>query len=230
MRPITRQLALAVAVCASLLVRPGTASAQTDVPADWIYRLDGPQRLSTGDSLRAGEWFYTRMPPGWHLTTTEQGVTTFPRGVHVHDRWGIEVELFLFPNPSDQPLGIVVESNDPTGPDGGAVLRFLMRADGMVSAQARHGDEERVLVPWRRDSTVAPHAGGVERHVLRVVHEAATLAFSVDGHEVLAVPTGGANPRAVPGLRIGAGLNVHVSRFDVITPLAPPRARPAGSR
>lgn len=230
MRPITRHLTLAAAVCTNLLARPGTASAQADVPTDWIYRLDGPQRLVTGDSLRAGDWLYTRMPPGWHITTTQHGVTTVPRDVHVRDRWGIEVELFLFPDPSDQPLGIVVESNDPSGPDGGAIVRFLMRADGLVSAQARHGTEERVLVPWTRDSAVAPHAGGVERHVLRVVHESSTLAFSVDGHEVLAVPTGGANPRAVPGLRIGAGLNVHVSRFDVITPLAPPRPRPAGAR
>ena len=204
--------------------------AQDIVPTDWIYRLDGPQRLARGDTVRAGEWRYTRMPPGWHLTTTEQGVTTSPRDVSVHDRWGIEVELFLFPSPSNEPFGIQLESNDPGGPDGGATLRFFLRADGAVSAEARHGATERVLVPWTRDSTRKAHTGGVERHVLRVMHESATLAFSVDGQEVLAVPTGGANPRAVPALRVGPGLNLHISRFDLITPLAPARARGATPR
>jgi hypothetical protein len=218
-----RIFTLALVAVLSAAISP--LAAQDVVPTDWTYRLDGAQRFAVGDSVRAGEWRYTRMPPGWHLTTTESGVTTLPKDVTIHDRWAIEVELFLFPNPSDQSFGIVVESNDPTGPDGGAVLRFLMRADGQVSAEARHGSEERVLVPWRRDSTLKAHAGGVERHVLRVAHESATIAFAVDGHEVLAIPTGGANPRAVPGLRVGRGLNLHISRFDVITPLAPPRLR-----
>jgi hypothetical protein len=209
---------------------PALLSAQDVVPTDWTYRLDGAQSFATGQEVRAGEWRYTRMPPGWHITTTEQGISTFPRDVTVQGRWGIEVELFLFPKPSDEPFGIVVESNDPTGPDGGAALRFLMRRDGMVSATARHGDTEQVLVPWKRDSTLKAHAGNVERHVLRVLHESETLAFSVDGTEVLTVPTGGANPRAVPGLRVGRGLNLHVSRFDVLTPLAPPRPRPRGAR
>lgn len=217
-------------VLAGLVQATTRLAAQDIVPTDWTYRLDGPQRLASGDSVRAGEWRYTRMPPGWHLTTTEQGVTTSPRDVSVHNRWGIEVELFLFPNPSNEPFGILVESNDPDGPDGGATLRFLLRADGSVSAEARHGTTERVLVPWTRDSTRRAHAGGVERHVLRVVHEAATLAFSVDGQEVLAVPTGGANPRAVPALRVGRGLNLHISRFDLITPLAPARPRGAALR
>ncbi len=224
------RLALRLVACLALTVpTPALLSAQDAGPSDWIHRLDGPQRLVTGDSVRAGDWLYTRMPPGWHLTTTDQGVSTFPRDVMVQGRWGIEVELFLFPKPSDEPFGIVVESNDPSGPDGGAALRFLMRQDGMVSATARHGNTEQVLVPWKRDSTIAAHKGGVERHVLRVLHESGTLAFSVDGTEVLAVPTGGANPRAVPGLRVGPGLNLHISRFDVITPLAPPRPRPSGA-
>ena len=210
---------------AALFVCTGPLAAQDVIPTDWQYRLDGAQRFAAGDSVRAGEWRYTRMPPGWHLTTSEQGVVTLPRDVTVQGRWGIEVELFVFPNPSNEGFGIVVESDDPRGPDGGAVLRFLLRADGMVSAESRHGTTERVLVPWQRDSSVAAHAGSIERRVLRVVHESATLAFSVDGHEVLAVPTGGADLIAVPGLRVGRGLNLHIARFDVITPLAPARPR-----
>ncbi len=217
--------ALLVALAACV---PALLPAQDVVPSDWIYRLDAAQSFATGQEVRAGEWRYTRMPPGWHITTTDQGVSTFPRDVTVQGRWGIEVELFLFPKPSDEPFGIVVESNDPSGPDGGAELRFLLRQDGMVSATARHGTTTQVLVPWKRDSTLKAHAGDVERHVLRVLHESGTLAFSVDGTEVLAVPTGGANPRATPGLRVGRGLNLHVSRFDVITPLAPPRPRGGG--
>lgn len=205
---------------------PGTSAAQqANPPPDWTWRLDGAQRVATGQGVAPGEWRYERMPPGWHVTTTEQGVVLFPNDRTVSGRWGIEAELFLFPNPGEAPLGLVLEAPD-ARPAGSRQLRFLLRRDGTVGATAHHGGRDSTLAPWKGDTAVKAHGGGVVKYVLRLMHEEGTLAFSVNGREMVALPTGGEDPRAIPGLRIGPGLNVHVSRFDLITPLAPARPRP----
>lgn len=212
----------------ALLAYATVASAQQQVPDDWTWRLDGPQALVTGQDVGAGEWRYVRMPPGWHVTTTAQGALLFPKDRAVEGRWGIEVELFLFPNPSDSPLGIVLEARDAA--PGARQLRFVMRRDGAAAVMGRHDGRDTTLVAWTSDSSVAGHPGaGVVKFVLRLVHEPETLAFSINGHEMLALPTGGDDDTVVPGLRVGPGLNLHVSRFDLITPLAPPRQRSGGT-
>ncbi len=222
-RPAFFRPALGLALGAVL---PVSLSAQgLSVPEDWTWRLDGPQRTAAGQEVAPGEWRYERMPPGWHITTTDQGVTLFPKGRTVHGRWAVEAELFLFQNPSDAPLGIVVETAD-SGAHAGQ-LRFLLRRDGQASVVGRHGPVDSVLVPWRPDTALKPHPGGeVVRYVLRVTHESGVLAFAINGREMAAVRTGGMDPVVVPGLRVGSSLNVHVSRFDLVTPLAPPRVRP----
>lgn len=210
---------------AALLVLPAAAAGQSlTVPEDWTWRLDGEQRLVSGQEVAKGEWRYVQMPPGWHVTTTDRGAFLFPKDRVVSGRWGIEAELFLFPNPSDEPLGVVLEARD-AEPAGSQQFRFLMRRDGSAAAVARHGDVDTMVVAWKSDTAVAGHKGGVVRYVLRVMHEAGTLAFSINGREMIAVPTGGREHVVVPGLRVGPGLNLHVSRFDLITPLAPPRPR-----
>jgi hypothetical protein len=218
-----RAAVVAAAFAAALL--PGALGAQgLTAPDDWTWRLDAPQREVTGQDVAPGEWRYVQMPPGWHITTTEQGAILFPKGRSVEGRWAIEAELFLFPDPSDAPLGIVVEAAD--APEGAMQLRFLMRRDGQAAVWARHGDVDSLLVPWHADTAVSGHPGaGVIKYVLRVTHEAETLAFAINGREMVAFPTHGEDHPALPGLRLGPGLNVHVSRFDLVTPLAPVRRR-----
>jgi hypothetical protein len=193
-------------------------------PEGWSYRLDGAQRVATGDTVASGEWRYQPMPPGWHVTTSDEGVLLFPREVTLTGRWGIEVELFLFPNPSDEGLGIVLEEEG-----GENQVCFLMRRDGQAALMARHGDEPMIARPWTSDTTAVAHdTTGIIKYVLRLVHESGHLAFSINGHEMFAEPAPGHDHVVVPGLRVGAGLNVHVSRYDLITPLAPPRPRGGG--
>lgn len=209
-------------VILSFISLPAAAAAQA--PDDWTWRLDAEQTYVTG-AVKPGEWAYQRMPPGWHVTTTQQGAVLFPKQRTVQGRWAVEVELFLFPNPSASGLGIVLDSV-PAGASGTQQLRFLMRRDGSGTAVVMEGDTERELAPWKRDTTVAAHDGsGVIKYVLRLSHEAGMLAFAINGAELFAGPGGGGDRPIVPGLRVGAGLNLHVSRFDLVTPLAPPRAR-----
>lgn len=208
-----------------LLVLPAALAAQDPgLPADWVSRLDGEQRLVTTGDVSAGSWSWVTMPPGWHVTTTEQGVSLFPRDRTVDGRWGVEAELFLFKDPSDAPFGLVLQAAD--APAGTMELRFLLRRDGTAGLVARHGGVDTTVVAWRGSPEVAAHPGDeIVKYVLRVTHEGGALAFAVNGHEMFQVPAGEEDHSAVPGLRLGAGLNVHVSRFDLIEPLAPPRAR-----
>ncbi len=206
---------------------PGALVAQDVIPADWTWRLDKPQQLTSGQEVSPGDWRYTAMPPGWHLTTTEQGVTLLPKGRALSGRWAIETELFLFPNPSDAPFGVVVESTDSA--QGPLQVRFLMRRDGNAAVAIRHGARDTLFVPWRADTGVQAYPGsGTARYVLRVSHDAGTIAFAINGTEMATVPTAGNTIPVIPGFRLGPGLNVHVSRFDLITPLAPARPRRPG--
>ena len=210
---------------ATLLVPAAVAAQAPAMPPGWGWRLDAPQAVAAGQEVAAGEWRYQRMPPGWHVTTTEQGVVLFPDSATVHGRWAIEVELFLFPNPSAEGLGIAL-----LDPEGRGDLLALMRRDGQATLVARDGSDEMTVVPWTRDTMATPHdTTGIIKYMLRLTHESGHLAFQVNGHELFAHAVPGDGDEAViPGLRIGAGLNVHVSRFDLVTPLAPARPRGEG--
>lgn len=207
------------------VVRPIGAQ-ELAVPEGWTARLDAPQQLVGGQDVAMGEWRYVRMPPGWHMTTTGEGVSVFPEQRTMHGRWGIEVELFLFPNPSDAPFGIVL-SNALTHDGEPKEVRVLMRKDGAVALIAHNAGMTEVGVPWQADTTgtLAHNGTSVTRYVLRAVHESGHLVFSVNGTERFAFPTGGEDHVVIPGFRMGPGLNVHISRYDVIEPLAPARVR-----
>ena len=209
---------------AQLLLGAATLSAQQGaIPDGWTARPDRPSVAITGDSLTDGQFRYERMPPGWHMTTTTSGVSVFPRGHSVSGAWGVEVEFFLFPDPSEQPVGVVIDAAD--RPAGSMRLEFLMRADGAASLVSVRDEAREVLVPWTTNSAVAPHDGtSVTPYVLRVVHQDGRIVFAINGTQMLATETGGEDHRSIPGFRLGAGLNVHVARFDLIKPLAPPPA------
>ena len=201
------------------------AAQNLPVPDDWTWRLDAEQKMAAGQDVADGEWRYVRMPPGWHITTTGQGAFLFPKDRVVSGRWGVEVELFLFPKPSDAPFGVVLEGRD-AAPAGSQQLRFLMRRDGKAALVARNDGVDSMLVAWTGDTAVKAHGGDVEKYLLRVMHQAGRLTFAVNGREMLSMATGGEDHVAVPGLRVGPGLNLHLSRFDLITPLAPVPVRP----
>jgi hypothetical protein len=200
---------------------PATLHGQA--PADWRWRLDGSERAPKSGEVQAGEWAWQAMPPGWHLTTTDQGVTLFPSTAHpMTGRWGVEMEFFLFPNPSDEAMGVVLEATA-TEMQGGQMY-LLLRRDGQVMVEVRHNGEANPMIPWTADTAAPAHAGGeTRRYVVRVNHDPGRITFAVDGRLRATVPTEGVEYAPVAGMRVGKGLNVHISRFDLVTPLAPAR-------
>ena len=189
----------------------------------WTWRLDGEQVTpSTGEELAPGQWAWQQMPPGWHITTTSQGATLFPVEAHaMTGRWAVEMELFLFPDPGSEGAGIVLAQ--PGAPEIGE-MRVLFRRDGQVAMEVHSPDGDRVLAGWTSDTAAQAHDGKqVKQYVLRVSLTSGVLAASLNGRAMLSLelmPEHAAGP-VVAGIRVGSGLNLHVSRFDLVRPLAP---------
>lgn len=219
---MTKDLALRYPLALALLC---SAPLGAQAPAGWRWTLDGnPKEPKTGE-VASGDWAYQMMPPGWHLTTTTHGVSLYPEArLPMEGAWGVEAEFFMFPDPSDQGVGIAFLPTTETEHRG--EVRVLLRRDGQVSVEVSQPGETRVLAPWTRDTAAAVHDGKeVKQYVLRVMHQGEHMTVAVNGKQLLALPIGPNVQLPVAGFRAGAGLNLHIARFDLIRPLAPPRAR-----
>lgn len=221
-----RYATLAALACVASFASAAPLTAQSAGPADdWTIHLDRPQAVASGNDSAVAGPVYQRMPPGWHVTTTNAGVTLVATSRTVSGRFGVAVEAFVFDEPGKEGWGIVLAMPAAGGPEPDWIA-FLVRPDGQAGVMARHAGRDTMLVPWRPDSAVMRHPGkGIHRYVVEVRREEGVLAFSAGGTEVLAIPAADSPDVLVPGLRVGAGLNLHVSRVDLITPLAPPRPR-----
>lgn len=210
-----------VVSAALLAALPALGHAQA--PADWTWRLDGAQVEPTlAEEHSAGQWAWQRMPPGWHITTTTQGATLFPAAAQpLTGKWAVEMELFLFPDPSSEGAGIVLAQ--PATPEIGE-MRVMLRHDGQVAMEVHSAAGDRVVAGWTADTAAEAHDGSeTKRYVLRVSLTNGTLAAAVNGREMLslALRPDHAAGTSVAGMRVGAGLNLHVTRFDVTRSLAP---------
>lgn len=188
------------------------------VPATAVGQ-GGTARLAVLLDAPAADSAYTfdRMPPGWHVTMGPGAVLS--DSMHrAEGRFVVESEIFLFPNSSESEYGLVL------GKDGAAWTGFLLRRDGSATIVRRSGATAAPLVPWTVHDSV-PRASGdaPTRVVARVEAERDSTHFSVNGARIASVPRSAAAVDGVFGLRIGPGVNVHVSRLDYTRRLAPPR-------
>lgn len=211
--------------CTLQLALACSAPLGAQAPEGWNWKLDGDQRDPRSGAVASGDWAYQSMPPGWHITTTAQGVTLFPKEPRpMRGDFGVEVEFFLFSNPSAAGVGLVGMAT--AGAARVEQLRFLLRRDGQVAVEGVRPEGDTLLVPWTSDTAaIAQNGEEPMRYVLRIMHQAGVLAMSVNGREMLVLPLGPNVHEPIMGFRAGPGLNLHVSRFDLITPLAPPRQR-----
>ena len=96
-------VAMPVALAAAMIPPGG----QLKTPEDWKWRLDEPAAMAAGGKLDAGQWWFVAMPPGWHVTMGPGGVAYRPE-YRASGRFVVESELFLFPDSSDEGVGIFV--------------------------------------------------------------------------------------------------------------------------
>ncbi len=201
-------------ISAMLLIAPALAFAQG--PVAWRVSTDSPVK----DSLAV-----TRMPPGWHITTTaESGAILYDPALVAQGRFALSLEVFLFPGDSQEGYGILFGGTD-LGTPQGSWLAFVARRDGRASVQQIHRGTSHTLVDWMPNDAVKPHPGGEEAQLnsLHLSVESDSIRFEANGKRVMALSRGTLGVDGAFGLRVGKDVNLHVSNLDHTARLAPPR-------
>lgn len=158
------------------------------------------------------------MPPGFHLTTTTTGVTLFPAVTRIEGRRAAEARVILFPGKGDGAYGLGV--TDLT--DRSQWMGMLIRRDGSAVLAKVAGGRELVEGDWKvHEAIVRPDSTGYATNVLRVDVGPDEVVFLANGKRIGAMPRTVLPRQAEVGFRMGPALNMHVTIFDLITPMAP---------
>lgn len=207
---------------------PPAAAQVAGMPAGWRAITDTPAEYSAEgiDPNPGARYNFVNMAPGWHITTGP-GTLLFNPGMPATGRFRVETELFFFPNPGDQPLGLFVGGAGLEGPLANIQwFGLLIRRDGHVAVAHARGGELHALRPWGGVDSVSPHPVSTsQRLILAVDAEADSVRFFVNRQRVAAFARAGLNPEGPFGFRVGQGLNLHVVRLDYTTKLAPARGQ-----
>lgn len=213
-----RSLVLVSVVCGAATAP--LAAQQPAAASTWRAVVD-PSRPAGQAAADTGVEF-APMPPGWHVTTGP-GVIVFDARKRAEGRFVVEAEMFLFPGASQEGYGVFVGGADLEGGRPGYTA-FVVRRDGSAAVVQRRAGADTLLLPWTRHEAVVAHPGqGTTKNVLRIVADAATVTFLANDRELVTLPRSPLRLEGVIGLRVGAGVNVHASRFDLTYRLAPPR-------
>lgn len=184
-------------------------------PSGWQWRFD---------SVPGEGWTFAEMPPGFHLTTTTSGVTLAVAGSEAPARRHAAARVILFPPGSTLDEGYGMIMVDHRFPD--SWLAFLVRRGGEVGVMSRRAGSTTMVEPWRRVAAVAlPDTTGFVENLLAVEADPEWLTFLVNDSVAARVPRSAAPPGSEVGFRVGAGLNMHVTSFDLVRPMATPRPR-----
>ena len=179
----------------------------TPAAAQWHVHVD---RAGVADSTIE----VMNMPPGWHVTT-RTGALLHDPVMRATGSFRAEYEAFLFPGTAQSGHGVWVGGRDLDGA-APAYVALLVNREGRFAVERRDGAATHLLVPWRRDTAVAPHPGGEDavRNVLAIDVDADSLGFLVNGALVARVGRPAAGGDFI-GLRVGDSLNLHVTRVSV---------------
>ena len=219
MRQSPTQVSLAAGLV--LLATVVTSAGQFPAPAGWKWVTDTDAKIVTSLDPAEGSWLFGTMAPGWHITT-RPGVTLFEPTYAGRGRFALESESFLFPGTSTAGFGVFVGGADLEGQ--ARYVAFLIRRDGSAAVEAREAGRATLLHPWTKAAAVvAGTSAGDVKNLLRVEAEAAVVTFIVNGEKVAEVPRDGARFDGIVGLRVGEGLNLHVTNLDLTHRLALPR-------
>lgn len=210
--------AAVVAALILIIVSPG-AGQGLKTPADWKWVPDSPAKVvetaATADSI-----LFVAMPPGWHITQGPGAVFYQPE-YQTRGSFAIEAEIFLFPDSSAEEYGLFAGGRS-LEPGRALYTAFVARRDGHAAVLDRKPSGVAPIANWASNSAVAPSKGpDPVKNVLRVEATAGDVIFSVNGTIVTKQPRGSLVVDGSFGLRIGKGVNVHVSRLDVTHRLAP---------
>jgi hypothetical protein len=164
---------------------------------------------------------FSMMPPGWHVTTTASGGILFDPAQTAAGRFAVEEEVFIFPGTSEEGYGVFVGGKNLES-SGRSYIAFLARPDGSAGVFRFTGAGAEPISAWARTEAVLPPGQSEPtRNVLRVLAEPDSVRFLANGKEVASLARSALALDGIFGLRVGGGLNVHVSNLDITRRLAP---------
>lgn len=203
-----------------------TTTAQMAAPPGWKWVTDGPAKaVETEDAAKTadGLWF-VQMPPGFHITMGPGG-NLFHSATLAEGRFELESEFFLFPDASGGEYGLLLGGR---GGEGrlDEWVGFVARRDGSAAILRRHGGATEPARAWQASSAIVPgRSDGTARNVLRVI-VGADVRFQVNGAEVARIARDSVAVDGLIGFRVGRGVNLHATSFDLtrrLAPVPPPR-------
>ncbi|MGE0442677.1 MAG: hypothetical protein AB7S39_19510 [Gemmatimonadales bacterium] len=208
----------------ALAILPTQVRAQgLAAPPGWKWTADGQVRMVNDEQTAresADAMWFVRMPPGFHITMGPGGVLYHPEA-GADGRFEVESEIFLFPGTAQGEYGLMLGGRDLGGRAGWTA--FVARRDGSAAVLQRRDGETRVAREWQPSSAIVPgRADGTARNVLKVV-VGTEVVFTVNGGEVARLPAADLMLDGTIGLRVGAGVNLHVTSLDLLRHLAPAR-------
>jgi hypothetical protein len=194
-----------------LCLIPFAADGQS-APPGWRWQADRP-----GASTPAGTLDFQEMVPGMHVTSGVGGIFIAP-GDAERGRFYVEAEVFVFPNSAaDNRYGILIGGRREAGSSDSLShwIGFLVSSGGAFSVVERTPSGMRtVLAPVRTDAVLTPKESNVLNRI-RVAVDRDSLRFSANGKAVGAVARAGLEPEGLVGLRVEAGLNLHITSVDI---------------
>ncbi|MBL8996463.1 MAG: hypothetical protein JNL44_04015 [Gemmatimonadetes bacterium] len=224
-----RRIALAFALAALLgalfaLPTPAMAQREAGPPDGWRWVLDGSAKLAVGTMNRGTDstFDFSQMAPGWHITMGP-GAVLFPADARATGRFVVEGEMILFPGGTDNEYGIFVGGE---GLDGDAAVArwtaFVVRGDGQAAVLERRDGAVHVLSAWTAQEKVVKRArGATAKNFVTVRAELDSVRFHVNGERIGAWPRSALRVDGAFGIRIGQGVNIHITNLDLTRRLAP---------
>ena len=219
-------LTLAALALLALAVLVVPAAAQT-LPEGWQLRADRPD-------VALEQVEVVDMPPGYHITTGPavilwRGGESGAAGddapgafaAHAEGDYRIEAEYYLFdPGERREAFGFFVGGRDLTT-DAQAYTYLLLRNGGEFIFKHRAGADAPTILPWTSHPAIVSYADRPEgevsvRNELALERRGNELRLIVNGTEMARTDAANLPLDGIVGLRVNHGLNVHVTRFEVL--------------
>lgn len=196
-------LAVAVPVTAQL--------PKGDFPDGFVVRTDDP-------AASASEVVFTTMRPGWHITTGPAAIL-YDGALRAESAYRVDVETFLFdPGDRREAYGVFTGGSDLTG-DGQVYTYFVIRHTGEFMIGRRRGGRVETVVEWTAHPAIVTWAGkgeaGTAKNILSIEVADAAVRFLVNGAALRSLAQEGIDVDGTVGLRVGEGVNLHVSSLVV---------------
>jgi hypothetical protein len=195
-------------LCACLLLALASSLHAQSTPEGWRWQLDRPAPNVMGRDAPPGSWQFQEMIPGMHVTSGPGVVLTAP-GDGASGRYIVDATIVLFPNSGGEGYGVMFGGDESTW------NAFLLDATGRFSVVRRQGAAVDRLVEWTPHEAITRRGAEPVTNQVRVAVEPDSIRFLVNTRPVGALPRSATRTDGHFGLRLGEGINVHVTNVDV---------------